>query len=70
MDALITTPYILKGYDMDNYETTADLMENFRSEFAIEATEYDYYNKPLDSSGWTQYDYDYADNNPFWLCEE
>lgn len=55
---------------MDNYETTADLMENFRSEFAIEATECDYYNKPLDSSGWTQYDYDYADNNPFWLCEE
>ena len=47
---------------MNTYKTTADLMETFRLEFAYEAMVGDYYNKPLDSSGWTQADYDYADS--------
>tara|TARA_R110000868_G_scaffold138495_2_gene352665 strand:- start:999 stop:1163 length:165 start_codon:yes stop_codon:yes gene_type:complete len=54
---------------MDTYETTADLMESFRSDFAYEAMMYDYFNKPLDSAGWTQADYDYS-KSPLAFCEE
>jgi hypothetical protein len=66
---IIYVTYILKGYDMNNYETTADLMENFHAASTDEAVEWDYYHKAIDSTGWTQYDYDHAEQNPFWLCE-
>ncbi len=47
---------------MGTYGTTADLMETFRSEFAYEEMWREYLETPLDDSGWTQADYDYADS--------
>lgn len=51
---------------MENYETTADLMENFHKEFHYESFVYDYYNKPVDAAtGWTQAECDYHENYPY-----
>lgn len=52
---------------MSHYETTADVMENNAIAVIAEQAEWDYYHKALDKSGRTQYDYDFADNNPFFF---
>ena len=55
--------------EADAYAEAAFDADMSAADAAYEAMVYDYWNKPLDSAGWTQADYDYS-KSPLAFCEE
>tara|TARA_R110000737_G_scaffold107454_2_gene140093 strand:- start:263 stop:499 length:237 start_codon:yes stop_codon:yes gene_type:complete len=55
--------------EADAYAEEAVDADMAAADAAYEAMVYDYWNKPLDSAGWTQADYDYS-KSPLAFCEE